>query len=306
MATQVPATPHPSATPVPTLTPTPIPAAQVPIIDLHFHPDAGWGDVSSLFDQLGVRAAGSGASGADNIALAEAARNPGRIIPFAGGEHFRQFLSRYGAATWNLTAPEVIAYVDQIEEGLRAGRFQGIGEVHVNNWSSNILTSPQYRYPADSPLIQRLMQLSATYRVPLSIHMDAEPQSVAEMERLLAAHPDGIFLWAHTGHYAEPELLRRLLAAHSNLFCELSYRVTIAGSRNGIPIDQGGRLREPWRALFEEFPDRFVLGTDLTWPSASLYATHINFWRRILEQLSPETAEKIAFRNAERLLSGLP
>jgi predicted TIM-barrel fold metal-dependent hydrolase len=275
----------------------------VPIIDLHFHPDLVWGDVSVLFDRVGVRAAGSGPSGPDSIAIASAQANPGRIIPFGGGERARDLVLRHGADAWDMRVAAVDEYLAGLEASLRAGLLVGIGEVHVNNWSSNIIGSPRYRYPADSPLLQRLAELAGRHRVPLSLHMDAEASSVAEMERLLRAHPDAALLWAHTGHFAEPDLLRRLLAEHPNLYCELSYRVSIAGSRNGIPVDQGGRLRDSWRQLIEEFPDRFVIGTDLSWPSPSQYEAHIAFWRRILEQLSPETAEKVAFRNAERILN---
>ena len=298
------ATPVPS-TPTPAPTATAIPAADLPIIDLHFHPDPGWGDLEALFNRLNVRRAGNGASEGDSPGAALARQYPGRIVAFAGGPKVRQLVSRHGAATWNLENAEILRYLDELEEGLRDGSFSGIGEIHVNNWSSNIIGSPQYAFPADSPLVQRLFSLSARYRVPLSIHMDAEPQSVEEMERLLASNREGTFLWAHTGHYAEPQLLRRLFERHANLYCELSYRTSISGSRTAIPFDQGGKVRATWLELLEDYPDRFVIGTDLTWPSPSLYATHIAFWRGILEQLSPRTAERIAFQNAESLLNPL-
>jgi predicted TIM-barrel fold metal-dependent hydrolase len=277
--------------------------AELPIIDLHFHPDPGWGaSLPDLFDRLGVRAAGNGPSGSSSVAIAEAARHPGRIIPFGGGNEVRQLVLRHGASAWNATHPDVERFLAEIEDHLREGRLKGIGEIHVNNWSSNLPGAPQYRYPADAPLLQRLFALSAAYRVPLSVHMDAEAPSVAQMERLLAANRDGVWLWAHTGHYADPALLRRLLEEHPNLYCELSYRVSISGSRTATYMDDRGRLRQEWRDILESFPDRFVIGTDLTWPSPGLYADHIAFWRRILEQVSPETAAMIAYRNAERLL----
>jgi hypothetical protein len=301
-ATMVPQT----ATPEPTPQPTFVPAAALPIIDLHFHPEPGWGDLQRLFDQLGVKAAGSGPSGPDSVGVAVAERYPGLILPFAGGHHIRDLVLRHGQRAWNLQSDEVDRYLTQLEAGLRDGSFQGIGEIHVNNWSSNIIGSPQYRFPADSPLVQRLFALSATYKKPLSVHMDAEPGSVEQMERLLASNPQGIFLWAHTGHVAEPPLLRRLLETHSNLYLELSYRVSISPSRTAIPMGQGGRLRESWRQLLEDFPDRFVIGTDLTTPSANVYSAHIAFWRQILEQLTPETAAKLAHLNAERLLGFAP
>jgi hypothetical protein len=299
----------PAQTPEPaprTPEPTPIPAASVPIIDLHFHPEPGWGDVAALFDQIGVRAAGNGASGLDSLALELAARYPGRVLAFGGGYDIRQLVLRYGAAAWNLERAEAEALLVRLEADLQAGRLEGIGEIHVNNWNSNIVGSPQYRWPADSPLLQRLLSLSATYRVPLTVHMDAEAESVAQMERLLAANREGTLLWAHTGHFAEPDLLRRLLATHPNLVCELSYRISISPSRTAIPMDTNGHLKESWRELLEAFPGRFVIGTDLGGPSPAGYGSMIGFWRRILEQLSPQTAASIAYRNAEDLLNSRP
>jgi predicted TIM-barrel fold metal-dependent hydrolase len=298
------AIPPPTATPSPTPQPTPIVIANLPIVDLHFHPDAAWGPaLPELFDRIGVRAAGNGASGPDSVALAEAERHGGRVIPFTGGYELRQLIARYGEAAWQLTHPEALRAVDAIEAGLRQGVSRGIGELHVNNWMSNLPNAPQYRYPADSPLLQRLMALSAAYDVPVSVHMDAEPASVAQMESLLASNRQGIFLWAHTGHYAPPELVRRLLGEHPNLYCELSYRTSISGGRAATVLDDAGRLREVWRTLLEDYPERFVIGTDIGFASPSLYTQHIAFWRLILEQLSPETAAKLAFVNAERLLN---
>jgi predicted TIM-barrel fold metal-dependent hydrolase len=136
--------------------------------------------------------------------------------------------------------------------------------------------------------------------------MDAERDSVAEIERLLASDRQATLLWAHTGHYGEPDLVRRLLTEHPNLYCELSYRLSISASRTAIAMDIGGRLKDAWRVLLEDFPDRFVIGTDIGFASPSLYTQHITFWRRILEQLTPEAAARLAYRNAERLLGAGP
>jgi hypothetical protein len=301
-------TPPPAtATPLPptaTPEPTPIVVAGLPIIDLHFHPDPGWDAyLPGLFDDLGVALAGNGGAAPDARILELAQRHPGRLVAFAGGQHVRQLINQHGSSAWQLQNPETEAYLQELEAALQAGQFHGIGEIHVNNWGSNLPSAPQYVFPADSPLMQRLFAFSAAYGVLLSVHMDAEPESVASMERLLESNRDGVWLWAHTGHYAEPELLRRLLETHPNLYCELSYRSSISGGRLAIPLDEGGVLRDSWRQLLEDFPDRFVIGTDLTWPSAELYATHIRFWRGILEQLTPEAAARLAHLNAQALLN---
>jgi hypothetical protein len=294
------ATPSPAP---PTATPTPLSAAEVPIIDLHFHPEAAWGDgLIGLFDDLGVRAAGNGAQASDAEALALAEAYAPRVIAFGGGYTIRQFVLDLGAAAWNLESPDVTAYLDALGADLAAGRFAAIGEIHVDSTASYFTGTPAIRYPADAPLMQRLWAMSAEHGVPMSVHMDGSPESVASMERLLAADRRGTWLWAHTGHYAEPPLVRRLLEAHPNLYCELSYRSSISPSRTAVSLDTAGVLRPEWRDLLEAFPDRFVLGTDLSAPSYAEYTRHINFWRAILAQLSPEAAALIAYANAEHLL----
>ena len=279
-------------------------AQTIPIIDVHFHAAQAW-DVQALvklFDELGVAAAGNGARGADSIVLKFAEQYPGRFIPFGGNEPIRVFIVREGERAYTLQTPAVVEYLGQLEAALRSRQFKGIGELVVNSTYSR--HDKPSKYPADSPLMQRLWALSATYGVPLSAHMDATSDSISQMERLLASDRRGTWIWAHTGWSAEssPILLRRLLQAHPNLFCELSGRESIRRIYRGDPIDEGGALKPAWKALLEEFPDRFVIGTDVDPPTLKTYAEEIGYWRGILTQLSPTTAAKLAHENAERLL----
>jgi predicted TIM-barrel fold metal-dependent hydrolase len=201
------------------------------------------------------------------------------------------------------TAPAVVAeYLGQLETALRDKQFKGIGELVINSTYSR--ADKASKYPADSPLMRRLWALSANYGIPLSAHMDATPESIQEMERLLASDRRGTWLWAHTGWLpaADPSMLRRLLAAHPNLFCELSGRESIRRIYRGDPIDEGGVLKPAWKALLEDLPDRFVIGTDVDPATLKTYAEEIGYWRGILAQLSPATAMKLGHGNAERLL----
>ena len=67
----------------------------------------------------------------------------------------------------------------------------------------------------------------------------------------------------------------------------------------------GGVLKPAWKALLEDLPDRFVIGTDVDPATLKTYAEEIGYWRGILGQLSPATAAKLAHENAERLLKAL-
>jgi hypothetical protein len=309
-AAQATSVPSPSATPPPV---TGL-AATLPIIDLHLHLNSGWDPPAlvQLFDELGVARAGGGAPPDSAAVLRFTTTYPTRFVPFAGEGELRRLLSE-GERAWNLESPAVLDYLMLLEASLQAGSFKGIGELYPNNRVGGGVS----RYPADSPLMQRLWALSATYQVPLSVHMDATDDSVAEMERLLASDRRGIWIWAHTGLFAEPSLVRRLLQSHPNLTCELSGRLPTGGIGGPPPGVVGivdavnyraydGRLRPAWKELLEEFPDRFVIGTDPVQPRLTTYALVIGVWRQILGQLTPETAKMLAHGNAERLLGPVP
>jgi predicted TIM-barrel fold metal-dependent hydrolase len=84
-----------------------------------------------------------------------------------------------------------------------------------------------------------------------------------------------------------------MLERHTTLMGELSYR-------GGIT--DGAKLTEEWRRLFARRADRFLLGSD-TWINERWegYGRLIGGYREWLDQLPRDAAEKIAFRNAERL-----
>lgn len=308
-----PATPRPPGVPLPPVTG---PAATLPIIDLHFHLDA-YGDLlalAELLDELGVVRAGNGSNSNAN-GLRMSAAYPDRFVPFWGQSEFHRAIVAEGAQAWNLTSPVVLDHLDQLETGLRGGQIKGIGMLYVNTLVGGN-TNPNVRYPADSPLMQRLWALSAAYQAPLSIAMNASSASVAEMERLLASDRRGVWIWSGTGTFAAPPLVRRLLQTHPNLICELSGRLPLRRDYSGLPsdlipildqvniVDADEHLRPEWKALLDEFPDRFVLGTDV--PIGAYYPIAIDVWRHVLEDLSPDTAAKLAHGNAERILGRTP
>jgi hypothetical protein len=66
-------------------------------------------------------------------------------------------------------------------------------------------------------------------------------------------------------------------------------------------------IEDSWKALFEEYPDRFVIGTDANSGRFKNYDQVIgNFRTILLPALSRQTAEKIAWKNAWRLMTGKP
>ena len=118
--------------------------------------------------------------------------------------------------------------------------------------------------------------------MPIDLHMEAVPQDMtspenlkapnpprlhgnfAALERLLSHNPRANLIWAHAGQdntgYRTPELMRALLSRHPNLFMEIKYDPTALG-RNP-PIGADGKLKAEWLKLYQDFPDRFIIGSD--------------------------------------------
>jgi predicted TIM-barrel fold metal-dependent hydrolase len=180
-------------------------------------------------------------------------------------------------ATWTRDS-SVLPY---LEERLAERPYRGIGEFHL-------LDGDVER--ADVP--REVADLAARGGLILHAHAD----SVA-VQQLLLLRPDITVLWAHAGMSATPSTVRRLVDLHLNLYVELALRGDVAP--NGV-------LDPEWAALFAQYPDRFMIGTDTWIPSQwtrlpSVMAS-VRTW---LRQLPPDLAEAIAWRNADRLLGPL-
>ena len=95
------------------------------------------------------------------------------------------------------------------------------------------------------------------------------------------------------GFSTAPAQVEAYLQSYPDLWCELSYR---------YGITEGGKLTPEWRDLFEKYPERFLIGSD-TWANERWdnYADIMATYRVWLAQLPTDVAEKIAFRNGERI-----
>lgn len=140
---------------------------------------------------------------------------------------------------------------------------------------------------ADLPVLRSVVRLAREHDLFLHAHSDAEA-----VRRLFAQDPEIRVLWAHSG-FTGPEEVAQMLGTYPNLWSDLAFR-----SEHG----NGGRVAPEWRAVFEAFPDRFMVGTDTYTPERWYYVgEHADWSRAWLDDLPPALADNIAWRNAERL-----
>ncbi len=134
-----------------------------------------------------------------------------------------------------------------------------------------------------------MVQLAKQHKLVLHAHSDADA-----VERLFKQDPQARILWAHSG-FERPENVAALLRKHKNLWSDLAFRSEHGGA---------GKVPAEWRALFTEFPDRFMVGTDTFTPERWFYLVEHASWSRAwLADLPAPLAEAIAWRNAETLFS---
>jgi len=256
----------------------------LPIFDahLHFNDDAvaayAVADVVQRIGSSGVRTilATSRPNDGTRLLAAAAAANPERtprVVPF-----IRPYRTAADRTTW-FKDPAIYALV--ADELTRDIGWRGIGEFHV------------YGRDADTDQVRLIVELAAVRGLWLHAHCDE-----AALALLLGHDPQVRILWAHSGFTTPPEEIGRLLDRHPNLYAELSYRDDIA---------VGGRLDPAWRALLLAHPDRFLVGSD-TWVNErwDRYGEIVATYRRWLALLPRDVAERIAYRNGERLFAPPP
>ena len=255
--------------------PGPAVAGELPIFDAHMHySQSAWEVLSpedvvkmmKKLDIIGALVSSTPDEGTQKLIKAA----PDRVI---GG--FRPYRESNDLGRWYEKA-ELVPYS---EKRLRSGRHRVFGEVHL--YGPENLQTPQ---------MVRFFAMMEEHGLILQPHTEAWV-----VRALFAQKPDLTILWAHAGFSEPASVVGKMLNRYPNLWAELSYRAQ--------DIMPGGEIDPGWRKVLVRHADRLMIGTD-TWTVDRWheYRGLIGEHRRWLAKLPPEVAEKIAHKNAERLL----
>lgn len=251
--------------------------------------------------------------------LAPAAHKfPGKIALLGGGGTLNPMIIE--AARTGDAGSEVQKQFKERAEAILAAGAVGFGEMAAEHFPSS---TPYETAPPDHPLFLLLADIAAQHDAPISIHMEAVPQdmdlptplksppnpprlhaNIAAFERLLAHNPRAKIVWAHlawdTTGYRTPELMRRLLEAHPNLFMEIKVDPLDTGKNSPLTNGASGRIKPEWLKLFADFQDRFVIGSDQHYPQGS----GPQRWQAVVllfNELPAALRQKIGTENAIRI-----
>jgi len=258
----------------------PVDAEQLPIFDVHMHYSRAVWDVFPP-DQVIAKMTRAGVTRAlvsstpDDGTLKLHAAAPQRFVP-----GYRPYESSADLGGW-FAKGGVLSYSAKRLAEKNVHRV--FGEIHILR-------------PDDvtTPAMEGFLALAASRNLYFHTHSDA-----AVVRALFKRRPDLKIIWAHAGFTDPAAVVGNMLDQHANLWAELSYRAR--------DIMAGDTLDPDWEKVLVRHADRFVIGTD-TWEVdrwhgyEDLIAEH----RAWLGKLPRDAAEKIAYRNAERLLGTKP
>jgi hypothetical protein len=252
-----------------------ISAQNLPIFDAHLHYSHDAWDVVPVHEAIaimrkaGVKRALISSSGDDGQQRLYAAA-PDLVIP-----ELRPYRTRGEIGTW-IRDESLIPY---LQERLAKYKYVAIGEFHL------------FGADADLPVVRRMVELARKHKLFLHAHSDIDA-----VERLFKQWPQARILWAHAG-FERPERVAEMLRKHRNLWCDLAFRTDQAS---------GDKVDPAWRAVFLEFSDRFMVGTDSFTPERWHYIPeHAEWSRRWLADLPRDVAERIAWKNGEQVFGSL-
>ncbi|HTP86940.1 MAG TPA: amidohydrolase family protein [Bryobacteraceae bacterium] len=198
--------------------------------------------------------------------------------------------------------------VDHVERMLKLYPhfWQGIGEVFLRHDDLTALTYGETPR-ATTIAFNRLLDLAAERNLPVLVHSNIgpawreQPDYLSEIESAVRAHPATRIIWAHAGISRRivipnhTDILRRLLTTYPNLTVDLSWVIF------DQEIAPAGVLDRRWASLLDEFPTRFVIGSDVVGVFDQLKPTLQRYYL-LLDAVKPETAQKVAHDNFLALL----
>jgi predicted TIM-barrel fold metal-dependent hydrolase len=286
----------------------------LPIIDVEHH--WGGGDsipVANLIDNMdsnGVALTWLGPNekhgNASSLALCK--QYPSRLVPT---------LIHGDGPRWH---GHDMSLVQELEADAHSGEYFAMGEFESRHYVSNS-NNRDIHMPADSDSFHAVFRASQDTGLAFLLHHEAEDALLPELEKMLTLYPGAIMVWCHVGRNRDPKTWTQLptpggVEKFILKYPNLHFDILQSGARSVFPptgayesvLYSGNKpeyLKPEWATLFNTYPDRFLIGSDVNTFRWNNYGEVIYRLRSaVLRVLSKEAAEKIAFKNAWRLMSG--
>lgn len=231
-----------------------------------------------------------------------AAQNyPSRFIVLYGGEAIDLLDSVVNRGSY--TPAEEKKYIALIEDAMKTGKYRGFGEIALRHVSSDD-KGANVTVPGNHPWMFIMSDIAAKYNVPIDIHMDiveGEDSGIAGLEKLLDHNKKTKIIWSHTAwsrtdsESSTVELIRGLMEKHPNLYSTIKIQTETAF------LDDANKIKSDWLALFRDYPDRFMIGSDIKPGERPNEFKFVKAHIKFLEQLPSDILKQFERENAKKV-----
>jgi len=239
----------------------------------------------------------------------------GAVLVMCGSDYLTEWMN--AAARRGGLPNDMPGQMSRLQRDLQSGACAGVGEIGVRHYAK-AAGEQVIDLPAAYPPLLAIAENAARLGVPLEIHAEpVEPNGrrhdaevFGTVAAMLERAPNLRPICAHTA-MTNAHNARALLQAFPTLMMDVNFGKHTSGvvdweNLEGV-TNESGEIYADWAALFEEMPDRFMVGTDsfFSRADAAKHYTHkMKQVRRALGSLSAKAAARIAYRNADRLFGG--
>jgi predicted TIM-barrel fold metal-dependent hydrolase len=193
--------------------------------------------------------------------------------------------------------------------------FSGIGEFSIHKeFVSSKIAGPVATL--NNPALDRILDFCAESGLLVILHNDInmpfpkpdqENWDAAQMKELLKRHPATTIIWAHcgVGRIVRPvkDHLAMLTRALSDPAFDHIY-IDISWSEVAKYVTETPETITNTAAVINQYPDRFLMGTDEMAPATqTAYLRILDMYKPLLDKLTPGTKKKLLKENYERLFN---
>lgn len=207
------------------------------------------------------------------------------------------------------TESELDTILLRLSSDFDVGNIAGAGEIglyHFNKTGSQ----PVIEYPPNFEPFLSIVDIISEKDTWLDLHAEpVDPDGVSYEKEvfgglalLFERYPNLKLILSHTA-MTNPNNVRSILRTYQTVMMNIKIKTNHDKWKNLEPVvNTEGELYEDWAELFEEMPERFMIGTDSKFGRSSFetsdYLTQIEEERAILGSIDSDAASKIAYENA--------
>ena len=237
--------------------------------------------------------------------------DPKRVMVFCGSNYITTWLN---SAYHNRYKEEELQNIlTLLSNDLDSGEYAGVGEIATYHFDKGFKRQHVLKYPPNFEPFLQIVDLIAKKGMWLDLHAEPidpngksyEKEVFGGLELLFRRNPDLKLLYSHTA-MSNSKNVRRILQTYPNVMMSIKIETRHDRWRNLEPVvNTQGEVYKDWAQLFEEMPERFMIGADFHFGRKGVklkkYEKKIKRFRQMLAALNPQAAQLIAFENAQKI-----